>query len=170
MTRFIVAALAAAFATPALAQSVPQGNYAGTSADGNSVSLTVATDGNGVNAVTGALVWYTANCKGGSVVTNTGWGYGFDAPISGKDAAKNTTGTNNFTIALKMTFDPATSSVSGTVSTIVAVLSPVGPKPKKALYCKSPTQTFSATLQPQSARVTPQPPIQAVQLGRPIGR
>ncbi len=141
------------------------GTYTGTSADGNYVSFTVSVDGNSVLALTSQSYNFSAMCNDGSTL-NTGWGLGYDTPITGS-TVKNTFAFADLTNVVKLTFSGDGQSATGTIRSIGPSLTPIGPKPHKALFCKSPTQSLSVTLQPGAARVKP-PAQGAVYLGKTV--
>jgi len=148
-----VAALAAA-AGPTAAQVA--GTYSGTSADGNGVSFTVATDpNNGDLAITSASISISALCSDGSTF-NTGWGFGFSPLpdiINHKVTSKG--GGPYLTTDLNLTFSADNQSAKGFILEIVPTLTPVGPAPKKALICRTKRQTMGVNLQPGGAKVAP---------------
>jgi len=162
LTPLAVAALGACAISPAAAQVA--GTYSGSTADGHSVTFTVSTDaGTGKLAVTGASVGFSDLCSNGSTL-NSGWGYGLTQDIK-KGAVSNTTSDPYFTIAFSLAFSGDGQSATGTVSSIGPTLSPVGPKPKKALFCQSPSQSMSVTLQSPDAPLFTPPAKGAVWLG-----
>lgn len=162
----ILPATLAAFALASTANAgAVAGTYSGASADGNSVSFTVADDGNGVLALTGQSYNFSAMCNDGSTF-NSGWGLGYDTPITG-NKVKNTFAFPYLTNIVSLTFSADGQSATGTISSVSPTLTPVGPKPKKALFCKSPMQSLSLTLQSGAARVKP-PAQGAVYLGKTI--
>jgi len=147
MTRLVIAAaLVAALASPAAAQVA--GTYSGTTADGNNVSFTVGTDPNTGNlALTSASVSISALCSDGSTF-NTGWGFGF-SPLPDISHHKVTSdgGGPYLTTDFSLTFSADGQSATGTIYEAVPTLTPVGPKPKKALFCSSAQQSMGLTLQ-----------------------
>ena len=158
MTRcafFAAAAFAATLAGPAAAQVA--GTYSGTSADGNGISFTVATDPNtGALAVTGASVGFSAPCKGNVGVTlNTGWGYGLLADISNGQVS-NVSQSTYFDIAFNLTFSSDGQSATGQIETVSPDLYYVGDKAKKALLCTSKKQAMTLSLQ-NTAKAPPLP-------------
>jgi hypothetical protein len=152
VTRILTAAaFAVAIAGPAAAQVA--GTYAGTSADGSPVSFTVSLDNNNELAVTGDSVDFSTNCKGGGN-NDGGWGWGTDSVIAKGKAAGNL----EFpyaTIIWTLKFSTDGQSATGTVSTVVPTLAPVGAKPKKAQICKSAKQAMTLTLQSGDAHAAP---------------
>jgi hypothetical protein len=157
-----IAALVAANATPAAAQLA--GTYSGTSLNGDYVSFTVATDtGTGKLAVMSANISFSALCGNGSTL-NTAWGYGMTQDIV-KHRVKNITAGPYFTITFNLDFAAGGQSATGQVTSISPTLTPVGPAPKHALFCRSPSQTMSVTYQGAAAKFTP-PANGAVMLGK----
>lgn len=148
------AIIAAALATPAMAQGVtdiPHGTYAGTSADGNSVQFVVGTDSTtGFDAVTSELIFFTAPCANSTYVLNTGWGVGTIKDMNGNHRVTLDIDGGYYTFAIALHFDTETQTATGTVLSIGPTLYPVGRKPTRALICTSPTQALSVTLQPSS--------------------
>jgi hypothetical protein len=142
--------LAALMAGPAAAQVA--GVYSGNSADGNGLSFTVATDSNtGALAVTSALVFFTAPCKGSTFVLNTGWGWGPTSDIADHKVTSVTDGTYfNITFSLKFAADGQ--SATGTIVSVSPALDNSAGPAKKALFCTSPKQTLSLALQPPGAK------------------
>ena len=168
MNRLILAPLAlagvcACAISPAAAQVA--GTYSGTTADGNGVSFTVATDPNtGVLAVTGATVFFSDMCRDGSTL-NTGWGYGLNQDIVARKVS-NTTAGSYFTITFNLNFAANGQSATGRVASFSPSLNPVGPHPTSALYCKSAMQSMSVTLQPPMASQSRPPATGAIWLGK----
>jgi hypothetical protein len=149
--------------SPAAAQVA--GAYAGTTADGNGVSFTVATDPDtGVLAVTGAGVGFSDLCRDGSTL-NEGWGYGLMQDISARKVANITAGPY-FTISFNMTFSGNGQTATGRITSYSPSLSPIGPSPTKALWCKSLNQGMTLTLQPPAASPFKAPAKGAIWLGK----
>jgi hypothetical protein len=147
------AIIAAALATPAMAQntSIPQGTYAGTSADGNSVQFVVGTDPNNEgDAVTAFTIFFSAPCANSTYVLNTGWGVGTLNDINANNRVTIAVDGGYYTFSIALHFDIETQTATGTVLSISPTLYPVGRKPTRGLICTSPTQALSVTLQPSS--------------------
>ena len=143
------AIIAFALATPAAAVDVALGTYNGTSADGNSLSIVVAADPkDGDPELTYLGLNLTAPCKPTDLdyTLQTGWGFdaSIDIPKSGR--IKISTPFSYITVEANLVF-AADGSVSGTITSYEPVLYPVGPKPTRALFCTSPEQTLSLTLE-----------------------
>jgi hypothetical protein len=128
------------------------GGYSGTTADGNTITFTVAKDSNNKVAVTGMGIGYTAKCRGTAPATyNSGIGFGADAVIK-SEKAKYTAGAGGEEYYyIPITFDFASSPVSGTISVRVAILDMSKGAPTKTEFCESATQAFTATLTAPSA-------------------
>jgi len=164
------AILAAALAMPAAAQVT--GTYAGTSADGVGLSFVVSTDSaNGDPELTAAGIGFSAPCKNSTVVLNTGWGIGLGSDIV-KHKVKFVSAGSYFTFTVSLVFSNDGQSATGTIDSISPTLDPVGAKPKKALFCESPTQSLTLALQAPTARAVPPARGATVydRLGRPIGQ
>jgi hypothetical protein len=147
------AILAAALATPAAAQVA--GTYAGTTADGVGLSFVVGTDSNnGDLALTSAGINFTAPCKNSTYVLNTGWGFGLTADIVHHKVSYVAID-NYFVFTFSLDFSSDGQSATGTITSVSPTLTPVSNKPKKALFCESPKQGMTLTLQPPTARVSP---------------
>jgi hypothetical protein len=160
------AILLAALATPAAAQVA--GTYAGTTADGVGLSFVVDTDtGNGDLALTSASIGFSAPCKNSTYVLNTGWGFGLTADIVHHKVTYEAID-NYFVFDFSLTFSSDGQTATGTITSYSPTLTPVTNKPKKSLYCESPTQTLSLTLQPPTARVSP--PIRGPMQFSPLSR
>jgi hypothetical protein len=147
------AILAAALATPAAAQVA--GVYAGTSADGVGIQFTVSTDPNtGDLALTSAGIGFSAPCKNSTYVLNTGWGFGLTADIANRKVSYVAID-NYFVFTFNLKFSSDGQSATGSITSVSPTVSPVSNKPNKALFCESPKQDMTLTLQPPSARVSP---------------
>jgi hypothetical protein len=145
---------AASVMAPACAQVA--GTYSGASMDGSGISYTVATDTSTGNlALTSASIGYTAPCKGSEGYTSVGgWGFGLNNDIVSHKVTETTYGGYfNFLVSLKFSTDGQ--SATGTIETIVPTLYPTDAKATKSLYCLSPKQTLTLSLQPPGAKVKP---------------
>jgi hypothetical protein len=143
------AIFAFALATPAAAVDVAPGTYSGTSADGNDLTIVVATDPkNGDPELTYLGLNLTAFCRPPDLDYTLQGGWGIDAsidiPKTGK--VKISAQFSYVTVEASLTF-AADGSVSGTITSYQPTLYPVGPKPTRALFCTSPEQALSLTLQ-----------------------
>jgi hypothetical protein len=148
MTKFRYTTLAfTALCTVALgsaASAQTAGTYSGTSADGQTVSFVVGTDGDSNLAVTSASIGFAAPCKGGTAPTlYSGWGFGTDAVIVNHKTTM-TAPDPYFYIVATLKFSGST--VTGNISTKTPYLDPGKTPPKVADFCESPVQAFSATL------------------------
>lgn len=147
------ALLAAALATPAAAQVA--GTYAGTSADGVGIQFVVSTDSsNGDLALTSASIGFSAPCKKSTYVLNTGWGFGLTADIVNRRVSYVAID-NYFVFTFNLTFSSDGQSATGSITSVSPTVTPVSNKPKKALFCESPKQGMTLTLQPPTAKVSP---------------
>ncbi len=157
MTRFVAAATFAVLASSIVAPAAAQvaGTYMGTSADGSGITYTVSTDtATGNLALTAASIGYNAPCKGESVSTGGGWGFGLTSDIVKHKVTSDVYGAN-FDFLVKLTFSTNGQTATGTIESILPTLYPTTGKATKALYCVSPTQTLSLTLQPATASAKP---------------
>jgi hypothetical protein len=142
--------IAAMLATSAGAQEV--GLYAGTSADGQSLTFEVGNDtSTGYLALTSAGIGFSAPCKNSNVVFSTGWGIGLMQDIIDGKTGKFSATDNYFTFDLKLEFAKDGQTATGTITTYSPTLDPVGSKPTKALLCESPEQALTLTLQATGA-------------------
>jgi hypothetical protein len=140
------AIIATALATPAAAQQ--QGTYTGTSADGQNLTFVVGTDSNtGYPALTSAGISFSAPCKNSSVVLSTSWGFGLTQDIIDRKTGEFSQTDTYFTFDLEIKFSLDGQTATGTIRTYSPTLDPVGSKPTKALFCESPLQALSLTLQ-----------------------
>jgi hypothetical protein len=147
------ALLAAALATPAAAQVA--GVYTGTAADGSGITFTVSTDPNNNDlALTSAGIGFSAPCKNSTYVFNNGWGFGLTADIVNRKVTYQAID-NYFVFDFSLTFASDGQTATGTITSYSPTLTALTDKPTKALFCVSPKQTLSLTLQPPTVRVNP---------------
>ena len=149
----MAAAAATALLSPACAQTA--GTYTGSQANGANLSVTVGTDpNNGALAITGLGVGIIGSCKPGTTTANTGWGLGLTQDLTGP-SAKVVYSFDYFYTELSLKFSGNT--VTGTVTSYTPIFATVDSgRPKKAVFCTSPKQSFSATLgAPQVAQHSP---------------
>ena len=127
------------------------GTYSGMQANGANLSVTVGTDpNNGALAITALGVGIIGSCKPGTTTANTGWGLGLNQDLTGS-SAKVIYSFDYFYTELTLKFSGNT--VSGTVTSYTPIFADVNSgRPKKAVFCTSPKQTFSATLGAPQAR------------------
>jgi hypothetical protein len=143
----------AAVASPALAQVA--GTYSGTAKDGSNVAFTVTTDAaTGKLAVTSASVNFTAPCRGFSYTLYQGEGYGLTADIT-DGAVSNTTYYPNFYIYFSLKFAKNGKTATGLEQVIAPALYTAKTPPARSLFCESPKQSMSVSLQTSAAR----PPV-----------
>ena len=174
--RRVAAGCAVLVLTAGTATAQMAGVYSGTTADGNSVSFTVSTDSSGALAVTGATIFYSAQCNFGGPVLNQGEGFGLDAAISGGRASTIVSFSDYYT-ELTFAFYPNGQSAKGTVTTVAPELEPGGNRPTKSYTCTSPRQAMTLTYQSDAASLAQsshaaKPPAQTYvydRLGRVIG-
>jgi hypothetical protein len=146
------------------AQAQSAGSFAGQSADGNTISLTV-TDTAGVFEVTGMSVGFMADCKrtGGSV--SEGWGF-----FLGDDISSGATDFNShndyYYITGSMHFS-GNNTIKGTITSYTATFVPGATPPKQAQYCVSPKQAFTLAKQSPGAAIVSAAPGTAVALPKP---
>ena len=145
---FCAAALLAGFAGAAHAQQA--GTYSGTAADGSSLSFTVAADPNtGALQVASANISFSDTCNPGSFTFQSSWGLGGSGPdFTGATGTYATNVAGYFDVISAFKFSGTT--MSGTIENVAVNFVPASGTglPKKAAFCKSPKQSFRATLQP----------------------
>lgn len=146
------ACLLAIAALPAAAQQL--GTYSGTTSQGDSMSLTVAIDGNGQTAITGALFFWSATCKRSGEGRGVGWGTGADAVITNKKASYEFRSTSLYE-SVTATFNPASNTVTGTFLGHTPEFVDVANNVKKVELCDSGSLTFSASLQANGINAAP---------------
>ena len=143
--------------TAAVAVTVADGKYDGTSDDGNSVELVVGTNPDtGNQGIIGANVFFSAPCKGlGTGLTlNTGWGWGPNSDLTGNKAAFDTTG-DYFDIKIAATFK-FDGTVTGTIDSRSPSLVPnPADRPNRAMYCEASFQHFSLSYTGSADKVPP---------------
>ena len=147
---------AACFANAASAQQA--GTYSGTIADGSTISFTL-----GADSSTGSLQVQSFNfnfkdaCSPGAFTFDSGWGLGGNGPdITGsKSTYTYSFGYLYMTATMKFSGSGVTGTILNATPTFVAPTT-AGSEPKKAAYCSSKKQTYSATLgsPPPSVRST----------------
>jgi len=136
------AILIAALPAHALAQQT--GTYNGTSADGSAIQIVVGTDSsNGDFEVTGASIGFQALCKSTNTVFDSGWGFGQSTDIINGQAPLLLDFAYAYISSPVMTFH-GTTTVTGRIETLTPMLIPPSP-PTKAEFCKSKSQSFTAT-------------------------
>jgi hypothetical protein len=147
------AIIAAMLATPAAAQEA--GTYTGTSADGQGLTFVVGQDsGTGNLAITSAGISFSAPCRNSTVVLNQDWGTGLLQDIIHRKTGKFSLTDAYFTFTLQIDFSADGQSATGTIKTFSPTLDPIGSAPTKALFCESPEQTLSLTLQSTDTTTT----------------
>ena len=149
----LIAGASLSICTNACAQTA--GTYTGSQANGANLSVTVGTDpNNGSLAITALGVGIIGSCTPGTTTVNTGWGLGLTQDLTGS-SAKVTYSFDYFYTQLTLNFSGNT--VTGTVTSYTPIFAAVNSgRPKKAVFCTSPKQSFSATLgAPQTKTRTP---------------
>ena len=149
--------LTACLAThPASAQAV--GTYFGTSADGNTLVLTVTVDsGTGKKVVSSATRFYTAACPNGIASVHEGIGFNPNATIAAKKAAyKGSLPSDSFE-QFNLVFNTSDNTVTGTVTSVVPQLAKRSGVPTRAYVCTSPKQSLTASLQTSSVKAASAP-------------
>ena len=150
----VAATFFAVVLTAGTASAQMAGTYSGTTADGNSVSFTVSTDGSGVLAVTSALIFFSAQCDFGGPVLNEGEGFGLDAQASGGRASA-VFSIPSFYTDLTFAFSQNGQTARGTVTTVAPDLEPYTSRPTKSYTCTSPRQDMTLTYQSNAASAVP---------------
>lgn len=142
-TRILLAGLLSLPAASALAQMA--GTYTGSTADGQSVSFTVTQDStSGDYSITSENISFSAPCNDGSTTLNTGWGTGSTIPITNK-VAKLALQDDYFYFSGTLRFNGT--AMSGTLASTSPDLSyNTAGRPARALICRSPAQSVTATL------------------------
>ena len=159
-TTVLAAGFAAAVGFSHAASAQQAGVYSGTAQDGSNISFTIGTDSSTGNLqVTSAGIGLIDTCKPGGFTLYTGWGLGGD----GTDLTGNT-GTYTYSFGylyvaatLKFKGDTLTGTVENASPTLIEPASGSG-EPKKAAYCSSKKQSFTATLQGDDAVRAMAPP------------
>jgi hypothetical protein len=138
--------LSGSFIATGAAMAQVAGQYDGTSADGQSVSITVAFDsGTGFYQIIGATVWYNAMCTGAGTgfFVNEGLGWAPGTEISGGTAQMTYTG-NEQNILANLKFRSFTNTFTGNIDTRVAALIPNGAaRPNRVMKCESDFQQLN---------------------------
>ncbi len=155
ITAIVVVAAAASTAIHHPAHAQTAGTYSGTQANGANLSVTVGMDpNNGALAITALNVGIIGDCNPGTTTVNTSWGLGLNQDLTGR-SAKVVYSFNYLYTEVSLKFSG--SSVTGTVTSYTPIFASVDSgRPKKAVFCTSPKQSFTATLgAPQAASHTP---------------
>lgn len=133
-----IAGAACLIAGGAYAQAA--GSFAGTSADGQTISLTVTQSGS-TFTVTGMSVGMSAFCKKLGDTMDEGWGFFSGADIS-SGAADFTSHNDYYYITGSMHFVGHT-TIKGTITSYTATFAPGDTPPKQAQFCTSAKQAFT---------------------------
>ena len=147
----LASAILAASAGAASAQQA--GTYSGSMADGTNISFTIGTDGQtGALQVTAASIGVSDTCNPGAFSYNTGWGLGGDGTDLSGNKGSYTYSFGYLYVTATLSFSGA--NLKGTVENATPTLIPPATgsgEPKKAAYCSSKKQAYTATLQPAGA-------------------
>src|SRR5437868_246007 len=126
------------------------GTYSGTSADGQSISITVTFDsGTGFYEITGATVFYSARCTGLgtgiSINEGLGWDPGTELPPG---ANQMTFSGNEENIFANIGWHKSTNAFTGNIDTRIAALVPNGvSRPNHVMYCESASEPLTPSTQ-----------------------
>ena len=143
-----VLAIGVAFGLVGSGAAVAQvaGEYDGLSADGQSISITVAFDsGTGFYQITSATVWYNAMCSGlgTGYFVNEGLGWGPGTELSDTTNQMTYAG-NEENILANLRYHKLTNSFSGSIDTRLGALVPNGAaRPTHVMKCESDWQPLS---------------------------
>ena len=126
------------------------GTYAGTSADGQSISISVTFDsGTGLYEITGATVWYNVHCTGlGTGITiNEGLGWNPGTELN-PGANQMTFSGNEENIFASLGWHKYSNAFTGNIDTRIAALVPNGAaRPNHVMYCESANQPLTLSYQ-----------------------
>jgi hypothetical protein len=151
----------ATLATPAVAQQA--GSYAGTSADGSYVSLTV-TESGGVFTITGMNVNMLAACKHTGNTANEGWGFYVGTQVV--DHFANFVSGNDYYYTTGNITWPSKNKAVGRIESWTATFTSSARPPTDSQFCISKDQKFTLTFQ-GAADVSAAAPGSAVAFQKP---
>jgi hypothetical protein len=120
------------------------GSFAGQTADGNTVSLTITQSGS-TYTVAGMSIGMSAFCKRTGITMNEGWGFFSGADIS--TGSTDFTSANDYYYYVGSMHFVGHSTIKGTLTSYTATFVPGEAPPKQAQYCVSPKQAFTLTAQ-----------------------
>ncbi|HTT97596.1 MAG TPA: hypothetical protein VMF58_06065 [Rhizomicrobium sp.] len=120
------------------------GSFAGTSDDGQFISLTVTQSG-GTFTVTNMDVNIQAPCKRTGDTANEGWGFFLGDDISG--GSTDFTSHNDYYYYTGSMHFTGPHTIKGTITSYTATFVPGVTPPKQAQFCVSPKQPFTLTKQ-----------------------
>ena len=150
MTRKLCAALACGLLWSGAASAQVAGTYAGTSADGQSISISVTFDsGTQLYEITGATVWYNARCTGlgTGISINEGLGWNPGTELN-PGANQMTFSGNEENIFANLGWHKSGNVFTGNIDTRVAGLVPNGAaRPNHVMYCESASQPLTLSYQ-----------------------
>ena len=142
---------------PVAASAQKVGTYTGTSADGQSISITIGTDSNtGLLQVQGWNYGIASACSGGTTF-NTAWGLGTDGTGNDLDGATGTYKNAYIYVYVTSTFRFVRNEIIGTLASYTPTFAPVASgRPTKAIFCTSKNQKFTATfVEPSTVEESP---------------
>ena len=126
------------------------GTYAGTSADGQSISISVTFDsGTGLYEITGATVWYNVHCTGlGTGITiNEGLGWNPGTELN-PGANQMTFAGNEQNIFANLGWHKYNNTFSGNIDSRISALVPNGAaRPNHVMFCESASQPLTLSYQ-----------------------
>ena len=149
----LAAAIVAGTCLAGAASAQQAGTYAGTTADGSTINFTVATDtATGALQITAFGFSFKDTCSPGGFTFDSGWGL----PGQPGDLTGSTT-TYTFSFAyvdVTATIVFSGSSAKGTITNVTPTFVPPaisGAAPKKAAFCSSKKQAYTASISSGSA-------------------
>ncbi len=158
--------LACGFFWGGAASAQVAGQYDGTSADGQSISINVVFDtGTGFYQINSATVWYNAMCSGlgAGLFVDEGLGWNPGTEIS-DDSGEMVYNGNEQNILADLRFHRSTNSFTGAIDTRVAALIPNGAaRPVRVMKCEAANQKLTLHYT-GPARVQPFPKGAALRL------
>ena len=156
MTKFrptLAAGILAGVCLAGAASAQQAGTYAGTATDGSTISFTVSTDtATGALQITAFGFSFNDTCSPGGFTFSSGWGL----PGQSGDLTGSKT-TYNFSFAyvdVTATINFSGSTASGTITNVTPTFVPPatsGATPKKAAFCSSKKQAYTASISSGSA-------------------
>lgn len=160
----LVAAAVSATCLAGAAQAQSAGTFAGTSADGGTISMVIA--GTSPNfTITAMNVNFLAACKHPAGTANEGWGFSLNIPVVA--AGTNFHSGNDYYDITGLAKFPNNHSIKGTITSLTATFVPGSTPPDAAHFCASPKQAFQLTKEPADAKIVPASPGTAVALPKP---
>lgn len=151
MTRksfFLAGAISLILSTGA-AQAQKAGTYAGTSADGGNISVTV-TGTTGNFTLSNMNVNFQAHCTHPARTANEGWGFFLGQAIVSGD--NNFHSGNDYYDITGVLHFPSDKKIMGSITSVTAVFVPGATPPAQAQFCKSAKQGFTLLFQAAPTR------------------